>query len=173
MLYAVVGGNRINDTMRTFTTTGVKVSNQEQSGTDNYSPSVSDTSSANDTPLANDTPTANDTPAASDTPAAADNGESTPVIKEVPNKIYIVSAVNQKTAKAVIKWKKDTAASWYQVQYSLNKSFKSVKSKKVTAIKCTVSGLKKGKTYYFRVRGYASGAGYGKWSNSKTIKIRR
>jgi hypothetical protein len=75
--------------------------------------------------------------------------------------------------KRTIKWQKDYDADFYQIQYSTKKSFKGKKSKTVYGRKCTIKKLKKGKTYYFRVRGYAYGAGYGKWSSKKKVKIKK
>jgi hypothetical protein len=73
----------------------------------------------------------------------------------------------------IVKWRKDSEADFYQIQYSVKKSFKGKKNKKVRGTKCTIKKLKKGKTYYIRVRGYAYGAGYGKWSNKKKVKIKK
>ncbi len=57
--------------------------------------------------------------------------------------------------KATISYKKISGGVKYQIQYSAKKSsgFKNVKPN-TTALKVTKSGLKKGKTYYFRVRAY-------------------
>jgi hypothetical protein len=90
-----------------------------------------------------------------------------------PQKICNLSGKNKKKKEVDIKWKKDPDADFYQLQYSVNKSFKNKKNKKVNGIKCTIKGLGKGKTYYFRVRGYAFSAGYGKWSNKCKVKIKK
>ena len=67
----------------------------------------------------------------------------------------------------------------YQLQYSLNKNFKSgVKTKtiaKTATIKGILSGLKSKKTYYLRIRVYKKVAGktyYSEWSNVLKAKIR-
>ena len=86
------------------------------------------------------------------------------------------SAKAIKGKKITVKWKKDTRATGYQVQYSTDRKFKKgVKVKKIGRYKTTrqiVKGLKKGKNYYVRVRSYKnikSGsktkALYGTWSN--------
>ena len=57
-----------------------------------------------------------------------------------------------------VKWKKDKRATGYQVQYSADKNFKKgVKTKDVSRYDTTskiITGLKKGKVYYVRVRAY-------------------
>ena len=55
------------------------------------------------------------------------------------------------------------------------KNVKKVTIKKNTATKKTVSGLKKGKTYYVRIRTYKKANQstlYSKWSAFKTVKIK-
>ncbi len=94
-----------------------------------------------------------------------------PVIKSVKNK---------KGRKIKIKLKKKVkGAAGYQIQYARNKKFtKAKKSKDVgawTSAK-TIAGLKKGKTYYVRVRAYQNQSGkkvYGKWSKAKKVKVKR
>lgn len=62
--------------------------------------------------------------------------------------------------KIKVKWKKDTRATGYQVQYSTDRKFKkdvkSVTVKKKGTSSKTIGRLKKGKTYYVRVRSYKS-----------------
>ena len=81
-----------------------------------------------------------------------------------------------KSDKAVVSWKKDATGGSYEIQYSTSKKFKSgvktVKVNKNSTVNKTIS-LKKGKTYYVRIRTvkkvskntYAS-----EWSSVKTIK---
>lgn len=84
---------------------------------------------------------------------------------------------NKKKKTASLTWKKVSGAKGYEVQYALNKKFtKQKKSKLVTKPKLTVKKLKKGKTYYFRVRAYKINHGkkvYGKWTSIKKVKIRK
>lgn len=66
-----------------------------------------------------------------------------------------------KSAKAVkagfkITWRKKSSAeaTGFQVQYSTSKSMKAAKTKTVKGTSKTIKGLKKGKSYYVRVRAY-------------------
>lgn len=74
------------------------------------------------------------------------------------------------------KWKKISAVSGYQVQYATSKSFSGVETVSTTATAKTVSGLKKGSTYYVRIRAYKKISGktyYSAWSSTKSIKTRK
>ncbi len=71
-----------------------------------------------------------------------------------PGKNKITKLTNKAGRKIVVKFSKSKGGKNYEVYYSLNKSFKSAKkaaSKKTT---CTLKNLKKGKTYYVKVRSY-------------------
>ena len=75
-------------------------------------------------------------------------------------------------------WKKMSSADGYQLCYSTSKRFKKKKNVlkyKLTWInKTTIKGLKKKKTYYFRVRAYRIDGGrkvWGKWSAVKRVRI--
>ncbi len=75
------------------------------------------------------------------------------------------------------KWKKVSAVSGYQLQYSTSKKFtkKATKTKKLRKTKLTVRKLKKKKKYYIRVRAYKKVNGktyYSKWSKAKAIKTK-
>ncbi len=63
-----------------------------------------------------------------------------------------------------------------QIKISSSKSFKSnVKAYKISGSKKTVTGLKKGKTYYIKLRNYRMIDGklhYGSWSSVKKIKVK-
>lgn len=65
-----------------------------------------------------------------------------------------------KGKKMTVKWKKDARATGYEVQYSTSKKFKGAKTvtvkKNKTASTKIKKSLKKGKTYYVRVRSYKS-----------------
>ena len=75
-------------------------------------------------------------------------------------------------------WKRVSGAGGYQIQYSLNSSFGSVKS--VTAgagsSSKTISGLAKGKVYYVRVRCYKKVSGkkyYSAWSKVRKVTVKK
>ena len=75
-------------------------------------------------------------------------------------------------------WKKGKAASGYQLQYALKKSFSGAKSVRVKGVKTTsktVKSLKTGKTYYVRVRAYKAVGKqtyYSAWSGAKSVKVK-
>lgn len=74
--------------------------------------------------------------------------------------------------KVRVSWKKISGAGGYSLQYGRSKKMK--KAKKINVVKTSVSlsGLKRGKSYYIRVRAWKKQKGrkvYGKWSKIKTI----
>ena len=88
-----------------------------------------------------------------------------------------VKAKASKGKKITVSWKKNSKAEGYKVYRSTKKSkgFKAVATvKSGKTVKVTVkSGQKKGKTYYFKVRGYKKIAGktcYSKYS--KVVKVK-
>lgn len=87
-----------------------------------------------------------------------------------PKKQIIKSVAVQNNQKLIVKWKKDSQADGYQIQYCTDKKFK--KGKKTVTVKKNkttqrvISKLKKGKRYYVRVRSYTNGI-YGEWSKAK------
>lgn len=81
--------------------------------------------------------------------------------------------------KINVKWKKDTRATGYQIQCSTDSKFKKnvmsflIKKNKTTAKK--IGKLKKGQTYYIRVRSYKAVKGtlkevYGSWSKKQNCR---
>lgn len=90
-------------------------------------------------------------------------------------RVTLQKPVNKRAGKMKVTWKKVSGADGYQVTYAANKSFRKAK-KKITAKKTlTVKGLKKGKTYYVKVRAYkldsTGGKVYGVYSKVRKIKI--
>lgn len=83
------------------------------------------------------------------------------------------------TAKVTVSVVK--AFSGYQLQYATKSNFSDAKTLGVSngttqTVVRNVSGLKKGTTYYVRIRGYKKSGNtisYGAWSTAKTIKISR
>lgn len=90
-----------------------------------------------------------------------------------------LSTLGKKSKGFTAKWKKQTTqTTGYQIQYSTNKNFSKAKTKTVKKAKATeasVSGLKKGKVYYARIRTYKKSGGKkycSAWSKTKKVKIK-
>ncbi len=99
--------------------------------------------------------------------------------KPVPAKAAISSVKNSASKTATVKWKKVSGASGYEIYSATSKNGK---YKKVTTIKKggTVSykntKLKKGKTYYYKVRAYRMVDGkkiYGAYSSVESVKMKK
>lgn len=89
-----------------------------------------------------------------------------------------VSKLSKKSKGFTVKVKKLSAATatGYQVQYSLNSSFKGAKTKTISGTSLTVKRLKGNKKYYVRVRTYKKSGSkkyYSSWSAVKAVKTRR
>lgn len=98
----------------------------------------------------------------------------------LPAKQKLSYAKSRKAGSVTLKWKKDKAAKGYQISYSTDKRFrKSVKNiwvKNISSYSRTLTGLKKGKTYYFRVRSYGTWKNtrlYGDYSSTVKVTVRR
>ena len=93
-----------------------------------------------------------------------------------PTKLKIA---NQKGRKLSVTWKKQKKISGYQIQYSTGKTF--AKGTKMTNIvkssdKAVIKKLKKGKTYYVRMRSYQKSGSkktYSAWSSYTKVKIKK
>lgn len=95
-------------------------------------------------------------------------------------KPVIKSLKNVKGKKVVLRLKKKIKnASGYEIRYSTKKNMKSYKKtmmKSNSKLSKNVSKLKKGKTYYFKVRAYKKvneTTYYSKWSAQKKVKIKK
>jgi hypothetical protein len=103
------------------------------------------------------------------------SGSTKATFKIVPKKAVISSLTSPKTGRIEITWKKDTTADGYEIVYSTSSSFKSISGvtvKKNSTVSTTLTGLKKGKTYYIKVRSYKLIDGkkyYGEYSSVKKI----
>ena len=77
-----------------------------------------------------------------------------------------------------VSWSKASGVTGYQLQYSLSKGFtdaRTVSIGKAGTVKRTLKGLKKGRTYYVRIRAYrkAGGRTYrSAWSAAKKAKVK-
>jgi len=94
------------------------------------------------------------------------------------DKVKIKSLTNKKKQSMTLKWKKVKNADGYAMQYALNKKFsKNKKTKNTKKNSLTIKKLKKGKTYYVRVRAYKKNSFgkkvYGEWSKIKKVKIKK
>lgn len=94
-----------------------------------------------------------------------------------PGKPKIKKLKNKKGKKVTLTLsRKVSGAKGYQAAYATKSSMKKQKKKSFKDSSVTIKGLKKKKTYYFRVRAYKMKNGkklYGSWSSKKRIKIRK
>lgn len=106
-------------------------------------------------------------------------GTITKTFKIVP-KATALSGVSALSKGFKVNWKAQTAqTTGYQVQYSVNKNFKSPVTKTVASCKTrtlTVKKLSAGKRYYVRIRTYRTAGGkkyYSAWSKAKAVTTRK
>ena len=97
-----------------------------------------------------------------------------------PVRTKIASVKSTKSKNMVVKWKKDTKATGYVIQYSTDKKFKKgVKTVTITKNKTTsktIGKLKGGKNYYVRVCTYKKSNGKqikGSYSAVKSVKVKK
>ena len=73
--------------------------------------------------------------------------------------------------------KKISGASGYQILYAANSKFTGAKTKTTSKTSLIISGLKKNKTYYVKVRAYKKDSKgkkvYGSYSAVRKIKIKK
>lgn len=84
------------------------------------------------------------------------------------------ATATSKNGKVTVKLPKTKGAKRYKITYSTKKDFSNAKSVtvKASATKKTISGLKKGKTYYIRVTPYATVKKVTYWGQRYTLKIK-
>ena len=94
--------------------------------------------------------------------------------------LKITKLTNKKGRKLIVRCNMINGAALYQVQYADNRKMKKAKyvnGRGRGTTKFTIKKLKKGKTYYVRVRpwdyDFAIKKVYGKWSKIKKIKIKK
>ena len=84
-----------------------------------------------------------------------------------------------KGKKAQVTYNKVSNAKGYEIQYSVNKNFRSGSKKTVSGVsktKYTLTKLQKNKTYYVRIRTYKKSGTkkyYSSWSKVKAVRIRK
>lgn len=95
-----------------------------------------------------------------------------------PDKVTIQKAA-AKSKKAVLKWKKVSGASGYQITFAYNNKFKKAKNIQIKTGKTvtkTVTKLKGGKKVYMKIRAYTKSGKtvvYGDYSKVKQLKIKK
>ena len=91
----------------------------------------------------------------------------------------LMTTKNLSGRKAQITWKKNRYVTGYEIQYSVNKNFRSGSKKTVSGVsktKYTLTKLQKNKTYYVRIRTYKKSGTkkyYSSWSKVKAVRIRK
>ena len=92
-------------------------------------------------------------------------------------KVSLQKPVNQRSSKMKLKWKKVSGADGYEILYAANKKMRKPKLKTTAGKTLIVKKLKKGKTYYAKVRAYRlDSAGkkiYGAYSKKQKVKIKK
>lgn len=87
-----------------------------------------------------------------------------------------ISAKKAKSGSAKITWSKSTGANGYEIYMSTSSNGKFTKAGTITkssTVTFTKSGLKAGKTYYFKVRAYTTVGGKKVYSDyTKTVKVK-
>lgn len=97
----------------------------------------------------------------------------TAVAKTLKVKSLTVKSTKAKTA--TVKYKKTTGADGYQITYSTSKKFTKKTNKLTKKTTYNVTKLKKGKTYYVKVRTYKTVDGkkvYGKYTTAKKVVVK-
>lgn len=97
-----------------------------------------------------------------------------PFITKNDLKVSLSSVKRTSANKISVKWKKNDKTDGYEICYSTDKKFPSSKTKTIRVGKNsvtskTISGLKKGKTYYIKIRGYRTVSGkkyYSTWGKA-------
>lgn len=93
-------------------------------------------------------------------------------------KLAKVSLIAKKGRQMKVRYKKISGISGYQIAYSTSEKFAASATKKVTTDSTNIilKNLKKGKTYYVKVRAYkidsAGNKVYGAYSGKKSVKIK-
>ena len=109
-------------------------------------------------------------------PATTAPTQTPAVTVKAPKKATVTSVKRNSAKKATVKWKKIAGVAGYQVTYSTKSNFKGAKTKNVASSKNSyvITGLKKGKVYYVKVRAYKKNSAgkkiVGAYSTVKKIK---
>ncbi|MFP3154322.1 InlB B-repeat-containing protein [Lachnospiraceae bacterium ZAX-1] len=96
-----------------------------------------------------------------------------------PKKAKAPTLKNSKSKQLFVSYKKTSGAKGYEIVYSTSKKFTKSTTKKTTSttLKKTIKKLKKGKTYYVKIRAYkvdsARNKVYGSYSKVKSVEIKK
>ena len=108
------------------------------------------------------------------------NGNQSPGTQTVSKPAKVTKlTVTSKKKKVTLKWKKNSKATGYEIYRATKKNgkYKKIKTiKKASAVTFTDSKVKKGKTYYYKVRAYKTVKGNkanGKFSAVRKVKIKK
>lgn len=128
------------------------------------------------TPSASSSPSGPSSPSDDDDADDGEDDEDDAFSGGKAGKVKNLKAKNDKKKSVTLTWAKVPKAKSYQVQYSTSKKFKGKKTKVAGKAKITLKGMKKKKTYYFKVRACTNVNGkkvYGAWSAVKKVKIKK
>ena len=108
------------------------------------------------------------------------NSAAKKVTITVKPKKQVISGLSSKKKTFTVKWKKDSKATGYKIQYATNQKFKKAASltikKNSTTTQTVRKAMKAGKKYYVRVcafKTYKKKTIQGTWSKAKSIKIKK
>lgn len=88
--------------------------------------------------------------------------------------VKVTAAKNPGAGVAKLTYSKSTSVTGYKIVYSTSKTFSTVKTVNTKETTVKIKGLKKGKTYYFKIRPFKKSGTeklYGAWSAVKALKI--
>lgn len=104
------------------------------------------------------------------------SGSSSEIKKITSKKAKIKSAKNAKKRSVTLKLSGSVNGGGYKIQYGTSRKFKGAKTVTAKGNTASIKKLKAKKTYYIRARIYKKISGktyYGKWSNVKSVKIKK
>lgn len=105
------------------------------------------------------------------------SGTKTVSFSIVPPQIKVTSARSNKKKSITVTYRQaQIPLSGYQIVYARNSRFWDAKKEKTQKTTCRLKSLKKGKTYYIKVRGYKDVSGrtyYGEYSKIYKVKVKK
>lgn len=101
-------------------------------------------------------------------------------VKVNPAAVKLSSVKSSKKSQLTVKWKENSKATGYQIQYSTDKNFEkkvsTVTIKKASSTSKTLTKLTAGKKYYVRIRTYKTVSDtkyYSSWSSAKSATVKK